>query len=155
MQAVKNMQGQGVGSTNSFPLKGSTTEFKNDLASIGFPVDIFMSDEGAEDDVAVSTFCGPAGNGDGDEGAVFISALLEYEEAGQSVDLEPRDLLDVIARHIRDGHVAVLNESTFKGHTARRWAVDSKGGRVSIDLVDLETQIVERLDCSAGIPDLD
>lgn len=153
MQTVKNRQG--IGSTNSFPLKRSIREFKDDLASIGFPVDFSMSDDELDDDVAVSTFCGPAANGDSDEGAVFVNAILEYEEVGQSVDLEPRDLLDVISRHIQDGHVAVLNESTFKGKTARRWAVDSKGERVSIDLVDIETQIVERLDCSAGVPDLD
>lgn len=153
MQTVKNLRGKG--STNTFPLKETTTEFKNDLASIGFPVDIFMSDEGWEDDVSVMTSCGPAGDDSGDVGAFFVSAILEYEETGQSVDLEPRDLLDVAARHIQDGHVAILDESTFEGNTARRWAVDSKGERVSIDLVDLETQIVERLDCSAGIPDLD
>lgn len=153
MQAVRNKQG--TGSTNRFPLKGSSTEFKNDLAAIGFPVDSSMSDEDPDDEVSITTFCGPGAEVGGEEGAFFVSGILEYEESGQSVDLEPRDLLDVAARHLKDGYVAVLNESTFKGSTARRWAVDSKGERVSIDLVDLEAQIVERLDCSAGMPDLD
>ena len=145
MQTVKNRQG--FGSTKTFPLKGTLPDLQHDLAPLGFPVDMELPDD---DEVHLTTIGGPSPDGNGYVGAVSVGALLEHEEKGQ-----PTDLLDVLARHVREGHVVVLDESTFRGNTARRWAVDSKGARVSIDLVDLETQIVEHLDCSAGVPDLD
>lgn len=152
MQSVSSFNGSA--STRAFPLKGTLDEFRKDLAALGFPVDQQTCEE-IDEVVAISTFGATDLNGGGEVGSVCVSALLEHEEQGQEIEKEPRDLLDVIARHVQDGYVVVLDESALRGHTARRWAVDAKGGRVSIDLVDIEDQIVEHLDCAAGIPRLD
>lgn len=151
MQAVKTWHG--TGSTGRFPIKGTLDELRADLATLGFPVD--PSDD-LDDEVRVTPFAsGNTPDGRAEMAMVHISAILDHEEDSQPITDPPRDVLDILARHVCDGHVVVLDESTFKGNTARRWAVDARGERVSIDLVDLETQIVERLDCSARVPDLD
>lgn len=150
MQAVKTWHG--TGSTGQFPLKGTLDELQADLRALGFLLDVT---DDLDDEVRVTTFGGRSADGRGEMAMVHIAAVLNHEEESQPITNPPRDVLDVLARHVRDGHVVVLDESTFKGNTARRWAVDARGERVSIDLVDLETQIVERLDCSARVPDLD
>lgn len=141
---------RGITAFQRFPVTCTVEQLREDLAALDWDA---VDADGVDDPREAVAVLGSAVEGQ-TMALLVVSGWVDHEETGQDVAEEPRDVLDAVARRLVPGHVAVADNQAFRGRSASRWAVDARGARVSLDLADLETLVLEQLDCSAGVPDL-